>query len=129
MSEPEERIEFVDYKEEKKEHKYFSFKELLSGSVLTRQIVVNQLPYLIFLTLLAIIYIGNRYHAERLVRETLTLQKEIKELRAEAITTSAKLMYISKQSEVVKLVQEKNLDLEESHIPPLKINLKEIEGY
>jgi hypothetical protein len=128
MAEPEERVEFVDYKEEKKEHKYFSFKELLSGSVLTRQIVVKQLPYVIFLTLLAIVYIGNRYHAERLVRETLSLQREIKELRAEAITTSARLMYISKQSEVVKLVQEKDLGLEESHTPPLKINMEEIPG-
>ena len=35
------------------------------------------------------------------------LQKEVKELRSEAMATSAELMYLSKQSEVLKLVNEK----------------------
>jgi hypothetical protein len=66
-------------------------------------------------------YIGNRYHAEKVLRQNLKLQNEIKELRAEKITTASELMYSSKQSEVLKMVKEKGLELEESFDPPKRI--------
>jgi len=107
----------VDYREEKK----FSAKNLIDGSVLTRNWVVNKVPFIMFLTFLAILYIANRYHAERVVRETVKMQREVKELRFESITTAADLMYISKQSEVARMVKEKKLGLEELVEPPSKI--------
>ncbi|HOU74339.1 MAG TPA: FtsL-like putative cell division protein, partial [Tenuifilum sp.] len=42
-------------------------------------------------------------------------------LRAESITTAAQYMSISRQSEVVKLVEEKGLGLIESRVPPKKL--------
>ena len=109
--------ESVDYREEKK----FSAKNLIDGSVLTRNWVVNKVPFIMFLTFLAILYIANRYHAESVVRETVKMQREVKELRFESITTAADLMYISKQSEVARMVKEKKLGLEELVEPPSKI--------
>jgi cell division protein FtsL len=115
-------IEFIDESQERSELKRIgSLKELLGGSLLTREKVVRQLPYILFLTLLAFIYIGNRYHAEKLVRKNSELQEEVKELRAEAITTSAELMSLSQQSQVIKLIRKKNLGLEQSVTPPKKI--------
>ena len=58
---------------------------------------------------------------EKVVRESIELIKEINELRAEAITTSSELMFSSKQSEVVKLVESRGLGLIESVEPPKKI--------
>jgi len=116
-------IDFVEESTEQNELKKGSFKSLLDGSLLTRKRVIRQLPFILFLTFLAIIYIGNRYHAEKIVRKTVVLQNEIKELRAEAITTASELMFISKQSEVSKLVKQNNLKLEESVEPPTKINI------
>ena len=98
-----------------------SIKDFIGGSFLTSENVIKQIPYILFLTLIAIIYIGNRYQAEKIVRETVVLQNEVKELRAEAITTTSELMYISKQSEVAKLVEKKGLDLKEAVVPPKKI--------
>ena len=121
--EMEKRIEFIDHQLEQKEIRKGFIRELLDGTVLTKGLITRQLPYLIFLTLLAIIYIGNRYNAEKIVRQTAVLQNEIKELRAEAITTASELMFISKQSEVSKLVKQNNLNLEESVEPPTKINI------
>ena len=66
-------------------------------------------------------YIGNSYHAERIARQTNRLQNEVKELRAESITTAADLMYVSRQSEVQKMVRNRRLDLKESVEPPYKI--------
>jgi hypothetical protein len=119
----DENIEFIDVQPEKKpEHRVSPVKGLIDGSVLTRDFVVKQLPFLIFLTILAILYIGNRYHAEKLVRRSGELQTEIKELRAEAITVSADLMHLSRQSEVLKLLRINNLDLVESVEPPQRIS-------
>lgn len=117
----EENVEFVDQKVESKELKGTSFKDFLDGTVLTRKTVVKQLPFIIFLSIIGIIYIGNRYHAEKVIRDINTLQEEVKNLRAEEITTASELMKVSRQSEVVKLVKEKNLGLEESTEPPAKI--------
>jgi hypothetical protein len=121
----EENVEFVEERPEKKSvHRGGSVKDFIDGSVLTRDFVVRQLPFIIFLAILAILYIGNRYHSEKLVRRTSELQNELKELRAEAITVSAELMHMSRQSEVLKLLRRNNLDLVESLEPPRKIVVK-----
>src|ERR1035437_8565725 len=93
-------------------------KELLSGSMVSEKIILKNLGYVSFVTLLAAVYIGNRFHAERITRESTKLQREVKDLRAEALSTSADLMYISKQSEVYRLVRERGLNLEELKTPP-----------
>lgn len=115
-------IEFIDESHERSELKRIgSLKGLLGGSLLTRERVVRQLPYILFLTMLAFIYIGNRYHAEKLVRKNSELQEEVKELRAKAITTSAELMRLSQQSQVIKLIRTKDMGLKQSVTPPKKI--------
>ncbi|MDA3780371.1 MAG: FtsL-like putative cell division protein [Bacteroidales bacterium] len=124
MTDNKENIEFIDEQQERKELKFGAVKDLLDGSVFTKDIVVRQIPFIIFLTILAFFYIGNRYHAEKVVRESIVLQKELKELRAEAITISSELMFISKQSEVSKLVNKQGLNLKESVEPPKKIIIK-----
>jgi cell division protein FtsL len=96
-------------------------KELLSGSMVTEKIILKNLWYVLLITLLAAIYIGNRFHAEKITRETTRLQRELKELRSESLATSAELMYISRQSEVLRLVREKGLNLEEMKSPPYKL--------
>jgi hypothetical protein len=72
-------------------------------------------------TFLASVYIGNRFHAERITREATRIQREVKELRAESLSISADLMYLSRQSEVVKLVKSRGLNLEELKTPPNKL--------
>jgi hypothetical protein len=113
----------ADNKEEKpKQGKSGSFiKELLSGIIFSDIIVLKNLWYIIFLTILGAIYIGNRFHAEKITRESARLTREVKDLKAEALSTSANLMYVSKQSEVYRLVREKGLGLEELKTPPYKL--------
>jgi hypothetical protein len=118
MADDYNNIEFIDQEQEKKEIKSFSLRDLLDGSILTRRIVVQQLPFILFLTLLAVIYISNRYHAERIFRKVNEIQIEVKNLRAEQITTTAKLMNMSKPSAVSQLVEERGLELKELSKPP-----------
>ena len=96
-------------------------KDLISGSMVTEKIILKNLGYLLMLTLLGAVYIANRFHAEKLTRETSRLQKEVKDLRSESLSVSADLMYASKQSEVFRLVKDKELNLEELREPPFKL--------
>ena len=106
----------------KKQPRTGSFiKELLSGSMVSEKIILKNLAYVSFVTLLAAIYIGNRFHAEKITREITRLQREVKDLRAEALSKSADLMYVSRQSEVFRMVREKGINLEELKEPPYKL--------
>ena len=96
-------------------------KELLSGSMVSEKIILKNLGYIFLVTLLAAIYIGNRFHAEKITREITKIQQEVKDLRAESLSTSADLMNVSKQSEVFRMVREKGLNLEEMKAPPYKL--------
>ncbi len=121
MEEEEKNIEFVDQKTEQKELRKTFFKDVITGSLLVKKNVTQQVPFFLFLVGIAIIYIANRYHAENVFRTKMIIQNEIEELRAESITTASELMFLSKRSEVNKLVIEKGLDLRESTVPPVKI--------
>jgi len=96
-------------------------RELISGSMLTDRIILKNLWFLILLTILGALYIANRFHAEKIVREMTRLQKEVRELRAESLATSAALMEASRQSEVVRQASQKELGLEELKEPPYKL--------
>jgi hypothetical protein len=117
--------ESTENKADNNEIKRVSFgrllKDLISGSIVTDRIILKNLGYMALLTLLGALYIANRFHAERITRDTTRIQNELKDLRAESMATSTDLVYASKQSEVYRLVKERGLDLEELSEPPFKL--------
>jgi len=109
-------------KDKKKQVSTGSFiRELLSGSMVSEKLILKNLGYISLITLLSALYIGNRFHAEKITRQTTRLQREVKDLRAESLSTSADLMSVSRQSEVFSNVREKGLNLEELKSPPYKL--------
>lgn len=96
-------------------------KELLSGTMISEKIILSNLGYISLITILLAFYIANRFHAEQVTRESAGLLREVKDLRAEALSVTAELMQMSRQSEVYKMVKEKNLNLEELKTPPYRL--------
>ncbi|MFO8086471.1 MAG: FtsL-like putative cell division protein [Bacteroidales bacterium] len=94
-------------------------QSLLDGSVFTSEKYRVSMPYVFLLTMLALIYIGNNYHAQQKVRALNRLERETKELRFEYRSINSRLMYESKQSEVAEKL--KDSGIEESKTPPKKI--------
>lgn len=84
-----------------------------------RRRVIAFMPFAFFLFLLALIYIGNSYYAEKSVREIDKVGREIKELHSEFITTKSELMSRSKLTEVARSIQVKGI--RESTEAPRKI--------
>jgi hypothetical protein len=100
-----------------------SLLNVISGSFLSKDITLKFLPFVLYLTLLALCYIANGYYAENKVRQLNKLGNELKELRSEFIITKSDLMFLSKQSEVAKAALP--LGLKESKEPPRKIIVKQ----
>jgi hypothetical protein len=101
-----------------------AFRSILDGSILTRDNVVRLLPFIFFLTFLIIIYIANSYWAEKTIRQTEKVRKEIKELELEYISVKSDYMVCSKQSSVAVRLDSLYSGIKESVIPPKKIFVK-----
>ena len=96
-----------------------SFLHVISGSFLSKDVTFKFLPFVFYLTFIAICYIANGYFAENKIRQMNKLTNELKELRSEFIITKSDLMFISKQSEVAKSALP--FGIKESKEPPHKI--------
>ncbi len=125
MTEMQQTPEFDDIGAQPKgvnsEKKGIKVRDFLTGRILTHQMVAGQMSFIVFIVILAVVYIANTYHYNNLLRTEQKLRKEVKNLRAESITTAAEYMSISRQSEVFRLVEEKGLGLVESRVPPKRL--------
>ncbi|WP_225859982.1 MULTISPECIES: FtsL-like putative cell division protein [Chitinophaga] len=81
--------------------------------------MTQNMPFILFLALLALIYIANSHLAEKKIRRINKLGKEIKELKWEYLNVKSELMFRSKMSEVSKAVEP--LGLKQLNMPPQKI--------
>ncbi len=95
---------------------------VFSGTFLTKEKSTRQLPFLLFLALLAICYITNGNYATKKIRALNKVNDQLKELRSEYIISKSDLMFISKQSEVAKATLA--YGIKESVVPPKKIVVK-----
>ena len=76
-----------------------AWKRMLSYRWITRNI-----PYFLFLAVLAVVYIYNGHSADKTIREMTRVNRELKELQYEYKTMKSEVMFRSKQSELAKAV-------------------------
>jgi Bacteriodetes cell division protein (FtsL-like) len=79
--------------------------------------VVRNIPFFLFLTLLAVLYIYNGHYADKLILKISTTEKQIKELQYEYKTIKSDVIFRSKASELIKAVEP--LGLKELTEPPV----------
>jgi len=80
------------------------------------------MPFFLFLTTLAIVYIYNGHRADRLNRGIARTTRELRELQYEYKTIKGEVLFRSKQSELVKAVEP--LGLKELTTAPLVLSGK-----
>jgi hypothetical protein len=97
--------------------------KFLSNGFIAADEATRALPFVLFLGLLGMIYIGNRHLAEKNIRDIDKLSKEVHELTWEYKVTKADLAYKSTLSEVAKRVD--TLGIKESIQPAQKITIRE----
>lgn len=79
--------------------------------------VVKNIPFFLFLTLLAVLYIYNGHYTDKLNLKISTTEKHIKELEYEYKTIKSDVIFRSKASELIKAVEP--LGLKELTEPPV----------
>jgi hypothetical protein len=87
---------------------------------LNYQSVVKQVPFFLFLTVLAVVYIYNGHYADKTIRNINRTEKEVKELKYEYIAVKSEVMFQSKPSELIKAVEP--LGLKELVQSPVVLN-------
>ena len=94
-------------------------QEFLGGDYLSKEWVTGNISYILYVALLAMIYIANTYYTEKKFKAIERTKSELKELRYEYITTKSILMFQGRQSEISKraVIQ----GLREAKMPPYKI--------
>lgn len=100
-------------------------KEIKLGKAITKKVfnynrIVKNIPFFLFLAVLAVVYIYNGHHADKLVRKIAATEKNIKELEYEYKTVESDLIFRSKASELVRLAEP--LGLREPKAPPMLLS-------
>jgi hypothetical protein len=100
--------------------------KIFGGSFLSDDRTIQHIPFILFLALIAILYIANGYYADDKIREVNKISNQIKELRTEYISSKSDLMFISKQSQVAAAVD--TLGLKEPVVAPMKIEIDSVKN-
>lgn len=103
-----------------------SMTNVVSGNFLSKEGTLKHMPFVFFLSFLAICYIANGYYADDQVRKVNRLTNEIKELRTQYIVVKDSLVVKSKQTEVAKSLAVQQTGIKESVVPPKKIIVKTV---
>ncbi len=103
-------------------HKFILWTQsILSGDVLSKSEVTKHYPYVVFLLVLALLYITHIFSVQELYREHSRLTREIKDLRSKSLTISSYRMHATRHSNIIKELQDRGSKLEESLTPNIVI--------
>lgn len=95
--------------------------DVLNGRFLSGQKFLDQLPFMLYLCALAVVYIAYGYFTESTVKQIYRVDAELKELKSEYLTSQSELQQIRQQSNIADAIRD--LGLKESVTPPRKIVL------
>lgn len=107
--------------EDLSELKSISVRDILNGNILTRKFFRKQYPLIALMVFLSIFYIDNRYSSEKQITGITELKRKIQDAKYESLTISAELMEISRQSNILLLLQSKGMDLRPGATPPIVV--------
>jgi hypothetical protein len=99
------------------------FTHLLNRRSISTEAATKALPFIFYLALLGMIYIGNRHLAEGNLREIDKLTKEVKELSWDYKSTKADFAFKSTLTEVAKRTD--TLGIHQPVEPPQKLEDQE----
>ena len=107
---------------EKKRKKRFSLRYLLGGGLLEEDFIVKHTKKIILVAVMFFFLIANRYACLQKIKEIDRLQRELKDVRFEALSISTELTGNSRQSQIEELIEEQGIELETAKEPPFELS-------
>lgn len=108
--------------ENKSTGKRFSARSVLTGSFLEKEGLIKQIPFILYISLLFLLYIANSFYGEKTIFEIEKYKSELIELRSEYISAKTRLMTGTNLSKVSEKL--KPFGVLPSHTPPGKVFVK-----
>jgi len=105
---------------EKNNKKQIPTEKLEFKKIFNYAAIVKNIPFIFFLALLAILYIYNGHYADKLTRKISEGEKNVRELEYEYKTLKSEVIFRSKASELLKVVEP--IGLKELKEPPMVLN-------
>ena len=100
-----------------------SLTTIFGGNFLGDESIIKQLPFIFFLSFVALFYIANGYWADDKIRQLNYLTNELKELHNEQISVKSALDFVKQEDQISPAA--KKLGLIDCHIPPIKILVRD----
>lgn len=85
--------------------------------IFNNELIVRNIPFILFLSGLAVVYIYNGHLADKLVKKIGVSEKNIKELQYEYKTVQSEVIFRSKATELMKAVE--LMGLKQMHTKPV----------
>jgi len=98
-----------------------SVRDILNGNILTKRFFQKQYGLLLLVAVLAFFYVDNRYYCEKQLAKEIELKKMILDAKYESLTNLAELMKISRQSNVMEMINQRGVNLIQTATPPIVI--------
>ena len=105
---PEEKKTFMHYIK----ILYKAMTDIFKGRGISNEVLINRWRSIAVFMILVLIYISNRYTCQQKIAEIGSLEKQLTDIRYEALTLSSELMGSSRQSQVQALIESKVISLE-----------------
>jgi hypothetical protein len=108
--------------ETNKRKKKNSFLKILVGDILTEDYVIKQSKLILWIVVLVLIFISNRYSCVSKLAEIQELNDSLKLLQYENLALSTRLTTHSRQIQIESLLKEKGINLSSSKSPAIEIH-------
>lgn len=101
----------------RKNASHVGWRDVLAGDVLGREALRRQIPLVILIVVLSLLLVYNRFAHEAELRRIESLKKELTDVKNTSLTISKELMQMSRQSYVMKKLEEQGSTLQLSSQP------------
>ncbi len=102
---------------EKKTAEVSFFRKYLGGDIFTKKTVAKQLPFVIYVVVLLMLYITNTYIAEDVNSELMVQNRVLENKHVEYVYNKSEITKLTKQSQLVKLLKDRGI---KESVEPLK---------
>ena len=86
-----------------------TLSSILKGEFITEKSNAKLIPFLLMIVALGLINIRSSFYAEKLLKQSIALEKEIADLRLTSITTKSELVSMYRRSVIEILVEDQGL--------------------
>jgi hypothetical protein len=91
-----------------KNHKNM-ISSILKGEFIEEKTNISLIPFFLIIVILGLISIRSSFHAEKLLKKSISLEREVADLRFTNITTKSKLMSLYRRSTFEGIVRAQGL--------------------